>query len=122
MAWNKERAISYLNAHASSQSHHDCAAYTRRAIKAGGINLRSTNFAKDYGPILEGAGFTKIYQGETVRAGDVIVIQDSAASAAGHMAMYNGSVWVSDFRQHSDVYPGPSYRKYQPAYQIYRKY
>lgn len=121
MSWNKEAAISYINAHAGSVSHHDCATYTRKAIEAGGIYIGHTHFAKDYGRLLEGAGFTKVYPGETILAGDVVVIAGSAASSAGHMAMFNGRIWVSDFLQHADVYPGPGYRKFKPAYQIYRK-
>ncbi|TDN60490.1 hypothetical protein [Scandinavium goeteborgense] len=120
MSWNKERAVSHINSNAGSVSHHDCAAYTRKAIEAGGIHIGRTLFAKDYGPLLEGAGFTKVYPDETIRAGDV-VIQGSLASTSGYMAMFNGSIWVSDFRQHSDIYPGPGYRRYKPPYQIYRR-
>lgn len=120
MSWNKQTAISHVNSRAGEHSQHACATFTREAIEAGGIRIGSTNFAKDYGPLLERQGFTKVHGGETVRAGDIIVIQASTASSSGHMAMFNGSIWVSDFRQNSDVYPGPGYRKYKPAYQIYR--
>ncbi len=120
MRWNKTAAINYINVRAGSDTKHQCATYTREAIEAGGIRLDRTKYAKDYGPILERAGFSKVWPGQTIIAGDVIVIQASTASVAGHMAMFNGSIWVSDFRQHSDVYPGPGYRKAKPAYQIYR--
>jgi hypothetical protein len=121
MSWNKDAAVRHLNVSAGAHSHRDCAKYTRQAIEAGGIKIGSTYFAKDYGPLLERAGFSKVLPAEIVRAGDVIVIQSYPGNDAGHMAMFNGTIWVSDFRQHADVYPGPGYRKYMPAYQIYRK-
>lgn len=120
MSWDKNAAISHINAKAGTNSKRQCAKYTREAIEAGGIKIGSTYFAKDYGRLLENAGFSKVWPGETIRAGDVVVIQSFPGNDAGHMAMFNGAIWVSDFRQRADIYPGPGYRKYQPAYQIYR--
>lgn len=62
MSWNKEAAISYINAHAGTVSHHDCATYTRMAIEAGGIYIGHTHFAKDYGRLLEGPVLQKFIQ------------------------------------------------------------
>ena len=120
MEWNKEAAIRLINARAGTRSQHACARYTREAIAAGGIKLDTTNLAKNYGSLLERAGFVKLLPGETILAGDVIVIHGITADDAGHMAMFNGSFWVSDFRQSKDIYPGPGYRKARPSYQIYR--
>ncbi|WNN50290.1 hypothetical protein RIN58_09445 [Siccibacter colletis] len=121
MQWNKAAAISHLNAHAGTMSRHQCARYTREAIEAGGLYIGRTRHAKDYGPLLERAGFRKVFTGEGVVAGDVIVIQAFAGNADGHMAMFNGSIWVSDFYQRNGLYPGPGYRAAKPRYQIYRK-
>lgn len=52
-------------------------------------------------------------------AGDVVVIDGIPSSPDGHMAMYNGTEWVSDFVQR-DLYPGPRYRTSQPSYKVYR--
>lgn len=37
----------------------------------------------------------------------------------GHIQMYNGSIWISDFKQ-GDFWPGKGYRKHQPHYEIFR--
>ena len=36
------------------------------------------------------------------------------------MALYNGDVWISDFKQLHGLYPGATYRKLKPGYAIYR--
>ena len=51
--------------------------------------------------------------------GDVVVIQGIPGHPHGHMAMYDGSIWISDFRQ-PDLYPGTAYRVARPSYKIYR--
>ena len=38
----------------------------------------------------------------------------------GHIQMYNGNIWISDFKQLRDFWPGSGYRTYQPPYVIYR--
>ncbi|MBP5132993.1 CHAP domain-containing protein, partial [Pseudomonas protegens] len=53
-------------------------------------------------------------------AGDVVIIQPIAGHPHGHMAMFNGTLWVSDFKQLHGFYPGHSYRVHKPAYKIYR--
>ena len=55
------------------------------------------------------------------KAGDVAIIENYTGGAEhGHMQMYDGSVWISDFRQ-NDFWSGPGYRKNKPSYKIYRK-
>ena len=51
--------------------------------------------------------------------GDIVVIQETTASKNGHIAIYNGTNWVSDFKQ-PEFWPGPSYRSEHPPYKIYR--
>lgn len=54
------------------------------------------------------------------QAGDVVVIQPhKGGSKEGHIAMYTGSAWVSDFRQR-DLWGGPGYRKHKPTAVVYR--
>ncbi|WP_072017610.1 hypothetical protein [Erwinia typographi] len=120
MSWNKSAAITYLRSHALGSSHHECAKYTRKAIEAGGIRLERTHNAKDYGPILLRAGFSEVPQGSTLISGDVAVIQPyQGGNPSGHMTMYDGTRWISDFSQRS-MYPGPGYRKMHPDFKIYR--
>ena len=120
-SWDRANAVAHLNKSAQPTSVGRCARYTREAIEAGGILLTRTLFAKDYGPSLEAAGFKKVTEpitGDYV-AGDVVVIEGFAGSAEGHMAMFNGQAWVSDFVQR-EIYPGPAYRTSKPNYAIYR--
>ena len=119
--WNKEDAIRYLNLHARPTSLGRCAEYTRRAIEAGGVTLQRTISAKDYGASLQQAGFVPLGQTTSgYEAGDVVVIQPIPGHPDGHMAMYNGSGWVSDFRQLHGLYPGPGYRNQHPSFSVYR--
>ncbi|HED4180838.1 TPA: C40 family peptidase [Enterobacter mori] len=120
MSWNKDVALTHLRSRALGRSHHECATFTREAIEAGGIRLERTRNAKDYGPSLLRAGFREVPSGSMLRSGDVAVIQPyPGGSSSGHMTMYDGTQWISDFRQ-SSMYPGPGYRASHPAYKIYR--
>lgn len=121
MSWNKTAAANYARAHAGAHSQSKCAEYTRKAIQAGGVNLSHTFHAKDYGSLLKNAGFSAIGTFETPREGDVIVIQPYAGgNPSGHMAIFDGQNWYSDFRQR-DMWAGPGYRSAKPPYVIYRK-
>ncbi len=120
--WDQKAAIQHLNAHAQSHSTGACALYVRRAIAAGGVQLQQTRSAKDYGNSLLIAGFTALLSTQIMpEAGDVAVIQAIPGHNDGHMAMYNGSLWVSDFKQLNGYYPGDSYRTQQPSVVFYRK-
>lgn len=82
--------------------------------------LDRTANAKDYGSSLERAGFREVPPGSTLQAGDVAVIQPySGGNPSGHMTMFDGTGWISDFRQRS-MYPGPGYRAAHPSFKIYR--
>jgi len=114
-------AVSYARRHASSVSHGRCAEFTRKAINEGGIDIGHTHFARDYGRLLEKSGFRPIGAGEDPRAGDVVIIQPyPGGNPSGHMAIFDGTSWYSDFIQR-DIWAGPGYRKVHPAYVIYRK-
>jgi len=122
MPFNKSSAATYAYEHAELHSTQNCARYVRKALEWGGISLRHTHFAKDYGPLLESAGFRQATG--AAQKGDVIVIQPAPGHPAGHMAIFDGSIWVSDFKQTypgpQSFYPGPAYREAQPTYKIYR--
>lgn len=111
-----------------------CARYVRQAIAAGGVTVTppSSGDAKDYGPQLQAAGFVQLSPtpppNYLPQIGDVVVIQPySGGNSAGHMAMFDGQNWISDFVQnpqyipsHDDIWPGGGYRQYKPSYAIYR--
>jgi hypothetical protein len=122
MQWDLDKAVQYLRQHKEPGSTGHCAQYVRQAIEAGGVTLHRHGSAKDYGPSLTAVGFQKISSGAGYlhRAGDVGIVQPIPGHPHGHMAMFDGTHWISDFVQMHGIYPGQSYRDAKPAYQIYR--
>jgi hypothetical protein len=121
MPWDLKKAVAHLRANAQPESKKLCGQYTREAIEAGGVKLQRQNSAKDYGPSLKAVGFDE-HAGEPpggYTAGDVAVITSFEGHKHGHMQMFDGAAWISDFKQR-DFWPGAAYRKTQPAFKIYR--
>jgi hypothetical protein len=127
MSWDAFVAAEYLREHALPKSVKRCGEYTRKAIEAGGVTLVQHHSAKDYGPSLTAVGFLALpnppigdYRlGGRYFVGDVAVIEAFEDHPHGHMQMYDGSSWISDFVQR-DFWPGQAYRNTQPSFQIYR--
>lgn len=134
MAWDKEKSLKFLREKAEPPyGVHQCAEYVRKAIEAGGLKVPQTGSgsAKDYGPRLIAAGF-KMVPGPyaAYESGDAAVIDGFKKDAApgikkdhldGHLAMYDGEVWISDFKQEGETpYPGSDYVKAAPRFVIYR--
>jgi len=123
--YDVDAAVAHLNAHAHADSLGRCASYVRQAIAAGGIVIPrgpAVELAKNYGPVLRTRGFVEVSASDliTPRKGDIAVIQSyPGGNIAGHITMYNGQRWVSDFRQ-NDMWSGPGYRRNKPAYKVYR--
>lgn len=111
MVWDKEKAVRYLQLHVNGKSIGQCAAYTRRAIEAGGVVLSRHQYARDYGLSLMSAGFLELGRDlNHYKAGDVVIFNGvNESHPEGHMAMYDGTVWISDFKQQS-FYPGAAFR------------
>jgi len=119
--WDKAAAVAALDANAQPLSQGLCAEYTRRAIEAGGVTLVRHPDAQDYGSSLTAVGFVVLMSPPPVyQAGDVGIVQSIRGHPFGHMAMYDGTFWVSDFKQLHGLYPGPAYRAAQPPFTIYR--
>ena len=120
------RATSYLTEHAARKSQSLCAQYVREAIEAGGICLRFTYMhprsADGYDVFLPKLGFKEIeqYDKKHPQKGDVIVIKARGSHKDGHIAMYNGKQWISDFKQR-DMYGSGEYRQKGTEYHFYRK-
>ncbi len=115
------KAVIKLNTNVASKSLSKCAKYVRIAIEAGGLSTEGRPVsAKNYDKFLPKLGFTEI---STVNyspiKGDIAVIQSINGHPHGHICMYNGTQWVSDFKQR-DMWPGSAYRKTPPRYNIYR--
>jgi hypothetical protein len=113
------KSVAYLDAHAQKHSLGRCAEFVRKAVEAGGVHLRRHTSAKDYGSSLEAVGFEAI-DGTSYLAGDVAIIQPIPGHPHGHMTMYDGKSWISDFKQLHGLYPGASYRTIKPPFKVYR--
>ncbi|MEO6804162.1 MAG: hypothetical protein ABI197_13065 [Granulicella sp.] len=119
--WDENAAVAALDAAGGTLSQGLCAEYTRKAIEAGGVLLVRHTSAKDYGSSLIAVGFAALATDPGVyQAGDVGIVQPIAGHPDGHMAMYDGTIWVSDFKQQHGLYPGPGYRVAKPPFTIYR--
>ena len=91
------------------------------ALEAGGINTNPHPIsAKDYEPYLKKWGFTKIPQSDyDPIKGDIRVFQNyPGGSKHGHIDMYNGKQWVSDYFEKND-FPGNGYRLHN-TFSIFR--
>ena len=134
MAWDVDKAIKHLQDHAGPPyGIGKCATFVREAIEAGGlvISRAGSGSAKDYGPRLTQAGFVALTVAVvTYQKGDVAVIDGFAkdpqkgitkGAPDGHLAMYDGTQWISDFKQDgASPYPGSQYVKAAPKITIYR--
>lgn len=110
-----------------------CASYVKKALIAGGASVKNSAIesAKNYGPWLIENNFKVVDNATTVssggvftisgqQAGDVVVIQAAPHHVHGHMAMFNGTHWVSDFVQEKGFYPAQIYRDQNIPYKLYR--
>lgn len=106
-----DKAAAYLDAHAAPaydpNAKHYCARAVRLAIAAGGRDVANTDDAQDYGPKLVQAGYTQLdadaRKTYTPQKGDVIIYPAWQKHTSGHMEMYDGKHWVSDFMQKGPV-------------------
>ncbi|MBC7953993.1 MAG: hypothetical protein H7Z12_19510 [Rhodospirillaceae bacterium] len=118
-----DKAVEKLQSQAHATSGGNCGSYIKSALKAGGLVVGTgIGSAKDMGPALKDAGFTAVDQTSyTPRKGDVVVIQPYlGGNENGHIAMYDGTKWISAFNQR-DMWSGPGYRENKPPSQIYRR-
>lgn len=122
MAFNIQGAVQALNARSSSKSKHMCAMYVRMAMESGGLSTATRpNWAWKYISWLPSQGWSHIgtvntneaqaeFTRSQARPGDVAVYQKPGVggSQPGHICMYSGSQWISDFRQNRmGVYSSP---------------
>lgn len=98
-----DAAVTYIESHAESSSISACAKYVRKAIEAGGLSTTGRpGSAKDYDAFLPTIGFTRVDTGDYVK-GDIVVFDSVPGHPHGHIAMWTGTQWVSDFKQNSII-------------------
>ena len=117
--WDKTAAVKHLDDNALSASADKCAMYVRMAIEAGGVTLVRHDLAKDYGTSLIAVGFEAVPDAAPI-SGDVAIVQPIPGHPAGHMTMFDGTLWVSDYKQLYGVYPNAEYRTLKPPVTYYR--
>ena len=77
-----------------------CAMAVRKGIEAGGISTAGRpTLACQYVNYLPKIGFQAIGLTGSPQKGDILVINGCHGHSAGHICMYDGSVWISDFIQ-----------------------
>jgi hypothetical protein len=91
-------------AHARSTGR--CAQYVRKALQSAGYEFTPNPSAYQYATrgTLAKAGFVKVSNGMAPQVGDVVVYDRSSKHRHGHIQIFDGSSWVSDFRQ-DDISP-----------------
>jgi len=122
-SFDKDKFADTLNRSAGPRSKGQCATFVREAFEAAkGDSTGHPKSAKDWGPTLEKNGFVAVDNDKYVpQKGDIAVIQpyNGAVRPDGHIAGYDGSQWVSDFKQPS-LWPSHNYENANPSYKIYR--
>ena len=88
---------------ALSRSSGYCARYVRKALQSAGYEFTPNPSAYQYATrgTLSNAGFTKISNNTSPQVGDVVVYDRTSRNPHGHIQIFDGTDWVSDFRQRS---------------------
>lgn len=106
------QASDYVTEHAGARSKNCCAWYVMKALWSGDCYVPIVR-ACDYEYVLPMYGFYKIKKTEPLQKGDIVVFPAIKHHPFGHIAMWNGRQWVSNFKQkHLIVASGYRYTKY----------
>lgn len=81
-----------------NKSSHLCARAVRMAMEAGGLNTTGRpNYGGNYGPYLQKHGWSEVKGAP--QKGDIAVTKPHGTHSMGHISMYDGQKWISDFVQ-----------------------
>lgn len=119
-SWNPEIAAQSATQNAESKSQGMCALYVRKAIIEGGIPLYVGSDAWTYKYVLPFLNFKEVKNSNNLQIGDIVVFQPIGNRKFGHVAMWNGKQWVSDFKQRSMIVHS-DYLNNKCIYNIYRR-
>lgn len=113
---NMQKCIQHLRSHAYAKSHHQCAAFVKSAMSAGGLPYFPANGGDNW-RVCQKLGYTRYnpvgvntnqptptYTNRSPRnavVGDICCVYSSGT--VGHMCMYDGFQWISDFKQNSCI-------------------
>ncbi len=108
--YNNDMVVSYVASHSAQRSRSMCAWYVVKAMWHGGCPIGLVP-AYAYEKTLPQMGFEEIpSKGYVPIKGDISVLPQNEESSFGHIAIYDGKRWVSDFKQKC-LYPNSFYRK-----------
>ena len=117
--YNNDKVADYATTHAELNSRTMCAGYVIKAMWHGGCPIGLVP-AYAYNNILPQMGFEEIsIKNYKPQKGDISVLPTNKRSVFGHIAVYNGKHWISDFDQKNKIYPSTAYRV-DGKYQIFR--
>lgn len=105
-------AVKYLNDNTGYNFKEQCWKYVKDALVKGGLPDNSIIPAADASPYLEKNGYKCIYAGYNEGhkgtnygqpcLGDITVFEKTAGHPYGHIAMWCGNNWISDFKQNGN--------------------
>ena len=115
---NVYQAAEYITKHAYKNSKDLCARFVANALEYGGFKFQRQNAAYMYhsNGILKGIGYNEISKPNSFQVGDITVIENNSYYKYGHIALWDGNHWVSDFIQNSEFV----YGKNSPPIHYYR--
>jgi hypothetical protein len=139
----RDENIDNLTKMVGKESKRECAKYVGYAIEKSFPNYIRSPKAKDCGNNLKKLGFYHVAEGKNYKAskGDIKIYQPydaffkdgknyPASDPAGHMQIFNGEQWISDFKQgetprsisnkDQGLYPNRGYENSNTSSQIYR--
>jgi hypothetical protein len=120
-----EAALAHLNANPEPSSTGWCGKYVNNAIIAGGAKGYGKGHAFQTGKSMLASGFhdvtgdTKDPTNFAAQPGDCIVFAPVRGHDKGHVAMWNGAEWISDYRQGKTPYSSKDYVG-RGSFRIYR--
>lgn len=102
--WDIDKMVQTLIKNAGTASKGQCAKYVRMAMQAGDLKKKFISglaSAYMYADALPRMGWGAIGNVKSVQAkkGDIVVFPQYGKSKHGHIAMFTGSQWISDFVQ-----------------------
>ena len=115
--FDKDKAAAYVTKHAETKSRTWCAWSVMRALHAGGCPAYLLP-AYGYEWLLPRMDFVEVSRTNYVpQKGDLIVFPAIGKHIWGHIQMWDGKQWVSDFRQ-MNMIPAKAY--YKTKWKIFR--
>ena len=102
--YSVDKATEFITEHAETESRNWCAWYVMRAMYAGGQPvplLRACDYKWYFRHVLKHRFHEVPIEGYTPQKGDIVVFPSIDNHFYGHIAMWNGHQWVSDFKQNN---------------------